>query len=86
MDVLGLGAAYNLQAWCSIHIKKLQANRAELTLLNADSNAENKTKASAEVNEGLGNICSLFNIKFNCSANTKINKTYNRETKYVSAF
>jgi len=44
MDVLGLGAAYNLQAWCSIHIKKLQANRAELTLLNADSNAENKTK------------------------------------------
>ena len=75
MDVFALGAAYNLQAWYNIHITKLQANKAELISLNAGNKAENKTKASAGVKDGLGNMCRLFNIKFNCSANTKIINT-----------
>ena len=49
MDVFAFGAAYNLQAWNNIQIKKLEANKAELRSLNAGNNAENKTKASAGV-------------------------------------
>ena len=75
MEVFALGTAYNLQAWYKIHITKLQVNKAELISLNEGSNAENKTKASAGVNDGLGNICRLFRMKFNCNASTKIINT-----------
>jgi len=53
-----------LQALYNIHIKKLQANSAVLTALNAGNKAENNKNAMAAVYDCFGYIRKAFSIKF----------------------